>query len=58
MPNYRGSTGYGEKWRQGNVGSLGANEFDDIDTGINYVIQRGIADGDRLGFMAGAMAAT
>lgn len=51
MPNYRGSTGYGEKWRQANVGSLGANEFDDINTGIDELIRRGLADPDRLGFM-------
>ena len=51
MPNYRGSTGYGEKWRQGNVGSLGANEFDDINSGIDELIRRGLADPDRLGFM-------
>lgn len=51
MANYRGSTGYGEKWRRGNVGSLGAKEFDDINSGIDELIRRGLADPGRLGFM-------
>ncbi len=51
LVNYRGSTGYGEQWLKGNVGSLGAHEFDDIETGIDALIASGVADADRLGFM-------
>ena len=50
LVNYRGSTGYGEAWRRGNVGSLGGAEHDDIESGVDALIARGVADPDRLGY--------
>ncbi len=50
LVNYRGSTGYGEAWRRGNVGSLGAAEHDDIESGVDALVARGFADPDRLGY--------
>jgi len=51
MPNPRGSYGYGEKFRMANVRDWGGGDFKDIMTGIDALIDRGIADPDRLGIM-------
>jgi dipeptidyl aminopeptidase/acylaminoacyl peptidase len=50
-PNYRGSAGYGEKFRSLNVRNLGLGDFDDVISGVDALIARGIADPDRLGAM-------
>jgi dipeptidyl aminopeptidase/acylaminoacyl peptidase len=49
MPNYRGSTGWGIAFAEANLGDLGGNDFQDIMTGIDALIERGIADPKRLG---------
>lgn len=54
MPNPRGSIGYGEKFRKGNIGDLGGGDYRDIMSGVDYLIGQGIADGDRLGIMGGS----
>jgi dipeptidyl aminopeptidase/acylaminoacyl peptidase len=48
-PNFRGSSNYGARFRQANVKSQGIGDFDDIMTGIDTLVQQGIADPDRLG---------
>jgi dipeptidyl aminopeptidase/acylaminoacyl peptidase len=48
-PNYRGSTGYGNAHRTDIVGDYFTLGFDDIMTGVDYLIDRGIADGDQMG---------
>ncbi len=49
--NPRGSGGYGEKFRQANVKDWGFGDYNDIMSGIDYLIERGIADPDKLGIM-------
>lgn len=51
LPNPRGSYGYGERFRMANVGDWGNGDYQDIMAGIDYVIEKGIADPDRLGIM-------
>ncbi len=52
QPNYRGSSGYGERFRMEIAGDYFRQAFDDIMTGVDYLIkQRGIADPDKLGMM-------
>ena len=51
QPNYRGSTGYGEEFRMEIAGDYFRQAFDDIMTGVDYLIKRGIADPDKLGMM-------
>ncbi len=51
QPNYRGSTGYGERFRGLNRGDISGRDWVDIDSGVDEMIQRGIADPDRLGIM-------
>lgn len=50
-PNFRGSSNYGGKFRLANIESQGFGDFDDVMTGIDRLIQQGIADPDRLGVM-------
>jgi dipeptidyl aminopeptidase/acylaminoacyl peptidase len=51
MPNYRGSAGYGEAFRSLNVRNLGVGDMWDVMSGVEHVIDQGIADPDRTGAM-------
>ena len=51
QPNYRGSTGYGETFRGLNRGDISGRDWVDIDSGVDALIEAGIADPDRLGVM-------
>jgi dipeptidyl aminopeptidase/acylaminoacyl peptidase len=51
MPNVRGSSGYGEKFRRANYKDFGGMDFQDLMSGIDSLIARGIADPERLGLM-------
>jgi dipeptidyl aminopeptidase/acylaminoacyl peptidase len=48
-PNYRGSTNYGNAHRTDIVGDYFTLGFDDIMTGVDYLIDEGIVDGDQMG---------
>lgn len=48
-PNYRGSTNYGQKHKTDIVGNYFAPGYDDIITGVDYLIAQGMADPDRMG---------
>jgi len=50
-PNYRGSAGYGEKFRSLNVRNLGIGDAWDVISGVDALVQQGIADRDRVGSM-------
>jgi len=50
-PNYRGSAGYGEKFRALNVRNLGIGDAWDVVSGIDYLVAQGIADTNRVGTM-------
>jgi dipeptidyl aminopeptidase/acylaminoacyl peptidase len=47
-PNYRGSTGYGDSFLRDMVGHYFQNAHLDVMTGVDYLIAKGIADGDRM----------
>jgi dipeptidyl aminopeptidase/acylaminoacyl peptidase len=53
QPNYRGSTGYGEKFMTETeiTGDFFELPFDDIMTGVDYLIERGIVHPDSMGLM-------
>jgi len=51
MPNYRGSAGYGEKFRALNVRNLGVGDAWDVLSGVDSLIARGIVDSTRMGSM-------
>ncbi len=42
--NYRGSTGYGEAFRNLNVEDSNGGEVDDVATGAQYLVSQGLAD--------------
>jgi len=48
-PNYRGSNGRGEKFMNAISGDWGNKEVVDVLATTDYVVQKGIADPDRLG---------
>ncbi len=50
-PNYRGSAGYGEKFRSLNVRNLGVGDYADVISGVDALIARGFVDKDRVGSM-------
>lgn len=49
MPNPRGSTGRGPAYSNALFGDVGGCEYRDIMAGVDYLIERGIADPERLG---------
>jgi dipeptidyl aminopeptidase/acylaminoacyl peptidase len=49
--NYRGSAGYGEKFRQLNVRNLGVGDAWDVLSGVDYLINKGWVDQKRVGCM-------
>jgi dipeptidyl aminopeptidase/acylaminoacyl peptidase len=50
-PNYRGSAGYGEKFRSLNVRNLGIGDAWDVISGIDSLIDAGLVDRNRVGAM-------
>jgi dipeptidyl aminopeptidase/acylaminoacyl peptidase len=50
-PNYRGSAGYGEKFRSLNVRNLGLGDYQDVISGVDSLIAKGLVDKDRVGAM-------
>lgn len=51
QPNYRGSTGYGERFRGLNRGDISGRDWIDVISGVDAMIAAGIADSSRLGVM-------
>ena len=50
-PNYRGSAGYGEKFRSLNVRNLGVGDMWDVESGVDALIAKGLVDPERVGAM-------
>jgi len=50
-PNYRGSAGYGEKFRALNVRNLGVGDYADVISGVDSLIAKGWVDKERVGSM-------
>ncbi|WP_234567752.1 S9 family peptidase [Rhodohalobacter sp. 614A] len=53
-PNYRGSTGRGIDFAFSSQADLAGAEFDDIVDGVDFLIEQGIADPDRIGVTGGS----
>lgn len=51
LPNYRGSTGYGDQFVTDLIGHENDLDVKDILAGIQHLVQEGIADPDRVGVM-------
>ncbi len=48
QPNVRGSVGYGDELLRGNMFDIGGGDYHDLMTGVDYVIERGVAHPDSL----------
>jgi dipeptidyl aminopeptidase/acylaminoacyl peptidase len=51
LPNYRGSTNYGEKFKMEIGGDYFRQAYDDIMAGVDHLINTGLVDGDKMGVM-------
>lgn len=51
LPNPRGSGAYGERFRKMNFRDWGGKDYEDILTGVQALVDRGLADPDRMGVM-------
>lgn len=49
--NYRGSAGYGEKFRKLNVGNLGVGDAWDVLSGVDFLIAKGWVDKNKVACM-------
>ncbi len=53
-PNYRGSTGRGLAYLKASQGDPAGKEFDDVVDGVDYLIEIGVADKDKVGVTGGS----
>lgn len=51
QPNYRGSTGYGQKFKNESMDDYFRLPFDDIMTGVDFLINKSIVHPDSMGIM-------
>ncbi|MGE5342472.1 MAG: prolyl oligopeptidase family serine peptidase [Candidatus Omnitrophota bacterium] len=54
FPNYRASSGYGYKFAREGLKDAAGKEFDDIADGIDFLVNKGIADKERVGLGGGS----
>ena len=54
QPNFRGSTGYGEKFLNASNNQWGEKMQDDITWGVKHLVNEGIADPKRVGILGGS----
>ena len=52
--NFRGSTGYGKKFWTAGFKQWGKKMQEDVSDGVQYLIEKGIADKDRVGIYGGS----
>ena len=53
-PNYRASTGYGVEFALQGYEDAAGKEFDDVADGIDFLVEKGVADPDRVGLGGGS----
>jgi dipeptidyl aminopeptidase/acylaminoacyl peptidase len=51
QPNFRGSTGYGRRFRSLNQGDILGKDWVDVNSGVDAMIRTGIADSTKMGLM-------
>ena len=51
LPNYRGSTNYGEHFKDQIAGDYFRQGYDDVMSGVDFLIASGIADSTKMGVM-------
>lgn len=53
-PNPRGSSGYSDEFSQSNRYDLGGGDYEDIISGVDFLISKGIVDSSRMGVIGGS----
>jgi dienelactone hydrolase len=53
-PAFRGSIGFGDDFLGANIGCQGVKDLDDIVTGVDKLVEDGLADSDRVGIFGGS----
>ena len=53
-PNFRGSVGFGLEFAEANIGDMGGMDWQDVNSGIDYLVDKGIADPERIGIAGGS----
>lgn len=48
-PNVRGSSGYTDELLRGNMNDIGGGDYEDLMTGVDHVLEMGLADENQLG---------
>ncbi len=56
--NYRGSSGFGKRYRDALQGKWGEIEVDDIYSAVAYLIEKGIADKERMAMLGNSSGGT
>ncbi|MCC6590916.1 MAG: S9 family peptidase [Bryobacterales bacterium] len=51
LPNYRGSTNYGEAFRTQIAGNYFQQGYEDIVSGVDHLVAKGVVDPERMGVM-------
>ncbi len=54
QPNFRGSTGYGKAFLNAGNNEWGGKMQDDLTSGVRHLVERGIADPERVGILGGS----
>src|SRR5262249_54038003 len=54
MPNFRSSGGYGTAFMMRKRSDWGMQDWQDVQSGIDYIVQQGLADGAKLGVYGGS----
>lgn len=52
--NFRGSTGFGKAFLKAGIGELAGRMHDDLIDGVNWAVEKGYADRDRVGIFGGS----
>lgn len=47
-PNVRGSSGYSDELLRGNMNDIGGEDYNDLMTGVDYLIENGIVDDQKM----------
>lgn len=53
-PDYRHSKGYGRTFRTDIYGYMGGKDLDDVVAGVRHLVEKGLADPDRVGIYGGS----
>ncbi|WP_262691871.1 alpha/beta hydrolase family protein [Kordiimonas aestuarii] len=54
QPNFRGSSGFGERWRRAGYNEWGRDMQEDVRTALDWMVDKGVAEAGRMCAMGGS----